>query len=241
MPLPRGFKTGASLATIDFTGIRAIFFDAVGTLLHPAESVAVTYRAAARRQGVLIDVDTIRQRLRESFRRQEEIDRAADWRTSEPRELDRWRQIVRETLREVPQPDESLFELWEWFRRPEAWRTDPETANVVRELCSRGLLLGMASNFDARLAEIVAAKPELEPLAERLVISSLAGWRKPASEFFAELIAIAGHDANAILHVGDDPRNDVEGARSAGLRALLYAPNLKCQLVESIEKLSQLL
>jgi putative hydrolase of the HAD superfamily len=240
MPPPSGFKTESSLARVDLTDVRAVFFDAVGTLLFPAETVAATYRSAALRQGVAIDDAAIRQRLRVSFTRQEEIDRAAGWRTSEVRELERWRNIVRDTLREVPRPDEALFQLWEWFRSPTAWRSDAESAELLMELDRRGMILGMASNFDARLAEIVAAKPELEPLAERLVISSVAGWRKPAPEFFAQMIAVAGQSAEHILYVGDDRRNDYEGARNAGMRAVLFSPDSTNDDCQWIEKLSQL-
>lgn len=235
------FKTGPSLAIIDLTSIRAIFFDAVGTLLHPTEPVISTYREAALRQGIDIEEDSIRSRIREAFQRQDAIDLANDWRTNESREVERWRTIVRETLKELPRPDEAFFELWEWFQKPEAWRTVAETAEVLVQLRERGMILGMASNFDARLAKVVADKPELEPLVEHLVISSLAGWRKPAPEFYSEMIAVAGQEARHILYVGDDPLNDYEGARAAGLRSLLFTPISNGDDCETIESLLQLL
>ena len=229
------------MPTIDLTGIRAIFFDAVGTLLHPTEPVATTYRTIAIRHGVAIDEETIRERFHAAFARQEQIDRDADWRTSETREVERWRSVVRETLREAAHPDDCFFELWEWFRNPSAWTTRGETACVLAELQRRGIVLGMASNFDARLAEIVATKPELEPLAERLVISSLAGWRKPAKEFYTKVITVAEQAAEQILHVGDDRRNDYDGAIAAGMRAALLAPGSTEDGYSTIESLAQLL
>ncbi len=213
------------MPTTDLTGIRAIFFDAVGTLLHPHEAVATTYRNVAMRQGVDIGEEAIAQRFREAFARQEEIDRQAGWRTSESREVERWRSIVRQTLREAPRPDELFFELWEWYRNPASWGLRPQTAEVLAQLQERGFVLGMASNFDARLVEIVAGKPELEPLADRLVISSLTGWRKPAREFYMQMIATAGQAAEQILHVGDDRRNDFDGARAVGMHAVLLSGN----------------
>ena len=65
--------------------------------------------------------------------------------------------------------------------------------------------------------------PELRPLAH-LVISSEVGWRKPARAFFAAVVGAAGVAPGEVLHVGDDPVNDVEGARRAGLKALLFGP-----------------
>jgi putative hydrolase of the HAD superfamily len=44
-----------------------------------------------------------------------------------------------------------------------------------------------------------------------------AGAAKPDPRIFAELVAVAGVPPATILHVGDDPEADVEGARLGGL------------------------
>jgi putative hydrolase of the HAD superfamily len=44
-----------------------------------------------------------------------------------------------------------------------------------------------------------------------------AGAAKPDPRIFAELVGVAGVPPATILHVGDDPEADVEGARLAGL------------------------
>ena len=79
-------------------------------------------------------------------------------------------------------------------RQPSAWKVDGEVEFVIAELARRGLVLGMASNFDARLAAIVAEMPSLSRLAERG--SQSAPWsdgRKPgANEFYREVIRLAG-------------------------------------------------
>lgn len=221
--------------------VKAVFFDAVGTLLLPAEPVALTYRAAAQRHGAAIEPAVITDRLREAFAKQERFDREAGWRTSESREVARWRTIVRETLREADDPEACFFELWEWYRSPTSWVLAADTGAVLSALAGRGLILGMASNFDARLIEVMNGKSELAPLADRCVISSFAGWRKPAGEFYAEVARQANLPANQILYVGDDLRNDVEGARQAGLQALLFDPARKSIATDLIAALIELL
>jgi putative hydrolase of the HAD superfamily len=64
---------------------------------------------------------------------------------------------------------------------------------------------------------------ELRPI-QHLVISSEVGWRKPAREFFEQVVSAAGVPASEIVFVGDDPVNDDEGARRAGLNVLLLDP-----------------
>lgn len=204
--------------------IRAVFFDAVGTLLFPATPVTETYRTIARRHGLEIEESLVRSRLYESFEKQERLDQQAGWRTGEQRERDRWRSIVGETLREIPDADECFAELWEWYRSPDAWMTEPGAGRVLSALADRGLNLGIASNFDARLEPIVSALPHLVNLRDRCVISSLVGWRKPAAEFFREVVRQAGCEPGEVLFVGDDLRNDYQGASAAGLRAVLFDP-----------------
>jgi putative hydrolase of the HAD superfamily len=221
--------------------IRAVFFDAVGTTLLPAASIAATYREVGSRHGAELDESIIRARLRLSFEKQEQLDRQVDWRTNEEREVERWRSIVRETLAETANQDACFADLWEWFRLPSAWAIAPQTGLVLHTLARRGLTLGMASNFDARLTGIVSAFAELAPLADRCVISSLIGWRKPSHEFFQEVIARADCTPSEVLFVGDDVRNDFEGARRAGMQAVLFDPAGKAELAERIAELSEIL
>jgi putative hydrolase of the HAD superfamily len=67
---------------------------------------------------------------------------------------------------------------------------------------------------------VVAGLPALNPLSD-LVISSEVGWRKPAPAFFDELMRRVEARASQILFVGDDLVNDYEGARAAGMEAIL--------------------
>ncbi len=203
-----------------FPSVRAVFFDAVGTLIHPDPSPAVVYAAVGRRRGSRLTADDIAPRFRAAFRAEEELDRAAGWRTGPAREEERWRRIVGTVLDDVTDPEACFRELWEYFGRPTAWRCEPGLEAVLSELTARGLAVGVASNFDGRLRSVLAG---LAPLRSvwRLVISAEVGWRKPAPEYFAALRQVTGQAGEQILLVGDDLLNDYEGARAAGLRALL--------------------
>src|SRR6478736_3784360 len=98
---------------------------------------------------------------------------------------------------------------------------NPEAAPVIDSLGRRGFILGIGSNYDARLRTVLDGFPALARLEERMVISSEVGYRKPAREFFRAVVRRAGCEAGEILFVGDDRANDYEGATAAGLQALL--------------------
>jgi putative hydrolase of the HAD superfamily len=201
-------------------GVRAVVFDAVGTLIHPEPAAAVVYADVGRRFGSRLTARETGPRFAAAFAREEAIDQALGLRTSEAREVLRWQRIVTEVLEDVLSPGECFQELFEHFERPGSWRCDPDAAVTVAQLAELGYTLGIASNYDCRLRTVVTGLPALQPV-KHLMISSELGWRKPAPEFFA---AVAGGVALApeqIAFVGDDPANDYEGARQAGFLAIL--------------------
>ncbi len=208
-------------ASFSLPGI--VFFDAVGTLIHPDPPAPAVYASVGRRFGSRLDEAAIAARFRAAFRRQEEADYAGGLRTDETREVARWRAIVAEVLEDVSETEACFQELYAYFSRADAWACLPDTAEVLATLAARGHVLGIASNFDHRLRGLVENLPALRPV-RYLVISSEIGWRKPVPQFFAEMCRQAGAPAEQILYVGDDPINDYEGARAAAMRVMLLDP-----------------
>lgn len=222
--------------------IAVVVFDAVGTLIHPEPPAAVAYHEIGRRYGSRLGADLVADRFRAAFARQEAFDRDRGLKTSEARECERWRNIVTEVLDDVNDPETCFQELFEHFGRPGSWRCDAGAGATLASLAERGYTLCMASNYDQRLRSVVAGLPPVR-LVRQLIISSEVGWRKPAGEFFQALCRCAGRPAKDILFVGDDPANDYDGARSAGMHAVLFDPHQKekTPAVPRISRLAELL
>jgi putative hydrolase of the HAD superfamily len=208
------------------SGVRAVFFDAVGTLIEPDPPAAVVYFEVGRRFGSRMAVQEIRQRFAAAFAEEEESDRRLGLHTNEERELHRWRGIVSRVLDDVVDSERCFAELRHYFSLPTAWRLEAEALEVLESLAGRGYILGLASNYDRRLRSVVAGFPGLNRV-ERVVVSSEVGWRKPAPEFYAALCRSAGLPPEQILYVGDDPASDYNGARALGIRAVLFDPKEK--------------
>jgi putative hydrolase of the HAD superfamily len=222
-------------------GVRAAFFDAVGTLIHPDPPAAVVYATVGRRYGSRLLPAAVAGRFATAFERQEALDRRCGLRTNEAREAQRWREIVAEVLDDVADGEKCFRELYEHFARPDAWSCDPDAATTLAELARRGYVLGMASNYDHRLRRVVAGRPELRPL-QHLVISSEVGWRKPAAQFYSSLCQAVGLAPEQTLYVGDDRAVDYDGARAAGLQAVLLDRTQQEQPpVRRVTRLSELL
>jgi putative hydrolase of the HAD superfamily len=207
-------------------GVRAVVFDAVGTVIHPEPPAPVLYAEVGRRFGSKRTESEIRTRFIAAFARQEAIDYTNGLRTSEAREVERWRRIVDQVFDDLHDTDACFRELFEHFSQPQAWRCDADVVETAAALAERGYALGLASNYDHRLVSVVAGFSVLRGM-QHVIISSEVGWRKPAPQFFLALCQALGVPAEEILYVGDDPANDYEGARKAGLRAVLFDPKGK--------------
>jgi putative hydrolase of the HAD superfamily len=201
--------------------VRAIFFDAVGTLIHPDPPAAVVYAEVGGRFGSQYTIEAIQSRFADAFAREEAADIAGNLRTSEERERRRWRSIVGTVLDDVTHPEACFQELYQHFARPNAWRLEDTAPAAIQRLAAQGYGLGLASNYDHRLRSVVAGFPAMQ-LLPRLIISSEVGWRKPARQFFEAMCQSVRLPTGQVLYVGDDPDNDYEGARAAGLEALLF-------------------
>jgi putative hydrolase of the HAD superfamily len=222
--------------------IKAIVYDAVGTLIHVQPALAAIYAEVGRRFGTRLKADEIRRRFQVAFARQDQLDEEAGWRTSEAREIERWRDIVAQVLDDVADRAACFAALFETFGQTRSWSCDPEAGELLANLHQRGCRQALASNFDRRLRGVIEPMPIARYL-ETLVISSEVGWRKPALEFFAHVAATLQLPPEVILFVGDDRDNDYRAARRAGMRALLLDPHKKNLDVESdrIERLDQVM
>jgi putative hydrolase of the HAD superfamily len=207
--------------------IRAIFFDAVGTLICPEPSAIDVYAAVGRSFGSRLDHAAIKARFRAAFRRQEDYDREHGYRTNDEREGLRWRTIVAEVLDDVTDAGTCFRALFAHFANPAAWRCVEEAESVLRDLSEKGYRLGLASNFDKRLHAVVDGLPQLRWLGSR-VVSAEVGYRKPHVRFFEKVCEASDAEPGQILLVGDDFANDYEGAVAAGLSAVLYDPASDC-------------
>jgi putative hydrolase of the HAD superfamily len=220
--------------------IRAIVFDAVGTLLHPEPAAPFVYAEVGKRFGSRLTAPEIVPRFAAAFREEESLDYRHNLETSEAREAERWRRIVRSVLDDVSDSEACFRALFQHFIRPEAWSLAPDTAAILEALSTRNFVLGMASNYDRRLRFVVESSESLRAISH-LIISSEIGWRKPAAEFFRAVCRTLHYPPQQVLFVGDDRVNDYEGARSAGLPAVLFDPQGREKEMRTITSLKELL
>jgi putative hydrolase of the HAD superfamily len=112
--------------------------------------------------------------------------------------------------------------LKEVLERRLIFRPYSESEEVMEELLAIGLPLYVVSNWD------VALEGVLENLGwvryfDGIVASAKVGSEKPERAIFEGALRLAGlaERRDRVVHVGNDPVSDVEGAISAGIDAVL--------------------
>jgi putative hydrolase of the HAD superfamily len=91
---------------------------------------------------------------------------------------------------------------------------------ALAALRARGLRLVVVSNWDVSLVDVLE-RVGLAPWFDGVVTSAQVGARKPAPAIFERALHLAGVAPDRAVHVGDSLLEDVEGARSAGIAAIL--------------------
>jgi putative hydrolase of the HAD superfamily len=217
-------------------GLRAISFDAAGTLFHPVRPVGTLYAEVATRHGVRVEATALHARFRRAFGGAPPLAfpslPAVEVRA---RERAWWHAVVREVFRDIVVPDFDAYftDLFATFARPDTWHLDPAAGGLLRDVRARGLSCLVVSNFDARVRGILEGL-EIAPLIDRVTISSEAGAAKPDPAIFAVALADAGLAPQDVLHVGDTAREDWDGGRAAGLRVVLVGgPELHAEAPEA--------
>src|SRR5207253_475943 len=84
-----------------------------------------------------------------------------------------------------------------YFAKPNAWALYPETVSTLATLDAWGLALGIVSNFDSRLYEILIGLG-IDRFFESVTISSVAGAAKPSPKIFQRALQKHGVTAGAV-------------------------------------------
>jgi putative hydrolase of the HAD superfamily len=199
--------------------IRAILFDAAGTLFHLTKTVGHHYAYVGREVGLDLDAQQLERAFQAAW--QQTPRRAA---IDGPRENDDkgwWRELVSHVFDQVApslrQLDrDNFFEVaYEHFAEAGVWKLYPEVIDVLEQLRER-FQLAVISNFDGRL-RLILQNLGISKYFAHIFISSELGADKPDPEIFRRALKAMHLDANKVLHVGDDQERDWKAAKEAGL------------------------
>jgi len=201
--------------------VGAVGFDLDGTLFDhhgSARSAAVHFLGSL---GVVASDST----LASWFDAEEE--HFERWRSGEISFSEQRRQRLRSVLPplgvSVPAGDVDVDELFGGYLRAyeSSWRAFPDSLPLLRSLRAAGHRIGLLTNGTEAQQLAKLRTTGLLDGFDVVCTSERIGFSKPDARAFAALASELGVEPGTCLFVGDDPVKDGDGARAAGMHALL--------------------
>lgn len=199
--------------------IKAVFFDAEGTLVHITPSVGHVYAAVWEKYGLKADPAQVNRVFYQIY-----AQRRDDWAPTPESCFEGWREVFFSTARRfgsLKDPERAYQECYECFARKDYFRLTPGTPEILKRLKAAGLRLAVISNWDERLRRLLRALG-LSAWFEEIFISCEIGLAKPDPEIYRYACGKLKVKPSQSLMIGDNLRDDVLAARRAGLLALRY-------------------
>ncbi len=203
--------------------LKAVTFDATGTLLH-CPRLGEIYAEVLGRHGVVVEPARARQLIREVWTEFDcSVEMGRDRFSSHPDgPRGWWRRFLERFCARLGAPPASRFaaaELYDHFARAESWELFADVPPVLDHLAGAGLELAVVANWDPRLPGLLEGLG-VATCFSHVVYSAEAGFEKPHPGIFESALARLGVEPEEALHVGDSRRQDVEGAQAIGMRAV---------------------
>jgi HAD superfamily hydrolase (TIGR01509 family) len=225
-----------------------VIFDVNGTLLGYEDPLGFEKRFAdaVRDQGAVVGADDVRRAMGAAARQWSVRKQSGGKRASSAEQYRRTMSWFYHTLLVtlgIPGNSEQQADaLYERFIIREGFMPPfSEVRRTLERLSALGLRLGILSNYPPHLEDILR-RHGLHEYFDFFVVSSLVGMEKPEAAIFEHAIEKSGCSREEILYVGDDPDDDLRGARSVGLTMILIDRHDRWQGIECprIRRLSEL-
>jgi putative hydrolase of the HAD superfamily len=224
--------------------LECVLFDAGDTLLAPSPSFHGRFVQVAAEHGVELEEAAALAAIAATARA---VEWPSDW-TDPATQRSFWVGFYGRVLVELGHrgDGEALAEaLYRSFSDPAAYKLFPDVRPALDALAERGVKLGVVSNFEPWLEDVLALEG-VDGRFAAVAISGKLGVAKPEPGIFLAALEQAGAAAEATVHVGDQLATDVEGAKAVGITPVLldrYArvPDAGGHRVQSMTELVALL
>jgi putative hydrolase of the HAD superfamily len=108
-------------------------------------------------------------------------------------------------------------------------RLGEEVASTLEDLRALGARIGLISNTGRAPGEVLRrllSNYGVMEYFDATTFSNEVGYRKPDPRIFKQAVSELGVEPSQVIHVGDNPDSDFQGAKQAGMKAVLFEPKL---------------
>ncbi|RNA38748.1 haloacid dehalogenase-like hydrolase domain-containing 3 [Brachionus plicatilis] len=219
--------------------IKCITFDVTNTLVYVASAgnVALHYSNVIRNRfepNFLLDIESANKNFKKYFKYENEVNPGYGYsKGMQSREW--WSRIVKQVIKDNLEAKNTpnLFDsakldcisgaIYDEFKKEKYWQKYADCDFVLDELKqTRGLKLGIVSNFDERLPEILKNLNLLSHFDFVCIPSNSNGFAKPSQKIFMSALHKSGcQNPEELLHVGDSFELDYTPATALNFKSVL--------------------
>ncbi|XP_009809774.2 haloacid dehalogenase-like hydrolase domain-containing protein 3 [Gavia stellata] len=204
--------------------LRLLTWDVKDTLLRLRQPVGESYAAEARAHGVRVQPEALSRSFREAYGAQSRLFpnygrgrglSSQQW----------WVDVVKQTFRLSGVHEDRVLtlmaeKLYHDFCSARNWEVLPGASETLSRCCQDGFRMGVVSNFDNRLENILS-QCNLRHHFEFVLTSEDVGFAKPDRRIFEKALRLGGVPPEQAAHVGDDYTRDYRAARAVGMHSFL--------------------
>ncbi|XP_044753846.1 rhythmically expressed gene 2 protein-like [Coccinella septempunctata] len=207
---------------------RLITFDVTNTLLKFTANIGKTYGDIGRKYGVKCDTNELTDSFKHQFKKMSEenphfgYDTGLSWQNW-------WRRVVFDTFRrchnDIADSKLDLIsqDLIEIYKTEFCWKPASGALELLNYLQDRGVTLGVISNSDPRLHDILC-NVKMDSYFKFILTSHEVGYSKPDKRIFDRAMKesmLEDLKKRQCLHIGDNLEFDYEGAKRHGWNSFL--------------------
>lgn len=229
--------------------IKIIFFDAGGTILEPYPTFAEAFTRICRTHGYEVapaDVQDVFNRQGPNVADVARETGVMNVTTSAEASQVFWRHLYTMFLQALGIDDDDLRDdLLKTFSDKASYKLFPEVLDAFKQLRATGYRLGLISNFEGWLEEVLVEEKAGDMFDVR-VISGIEGVEKPDPYIYRLALERAGAEPQECVHVGDSIANDLEPATAVGMKAVMIDrsgsfPDASWPRISTLEELPDVL
>ena len=230
--------------------IKAVSFDLYNTLVQFWPPLGVVQQSACRELGLNVSRDGIQRgyAVADVYFNQENARHSLGSRTEEER-LDffgKYEQIILENAG-VPVSLKLAKQIWTMaIAIPKDFIPYDDAIPVLTRLHEQGYVLGVLSNLRRDMQQLCEGLG-FGPYLDFYISPSEPGQEKPSATMFKTALRLTAVTAPEFVHVGDQYRSDVLGARAVGMHGVLIdrsgwqREEFDCAKISNLIELEQLL
>ncbi|NWI66905.1 HDHD3 protein, partial [Todus mexicanus] len=199
-------------------------WDVKDTLLRLRRPLGESYAAEARAQGLQVPPEALARAFGEAYgaqRRRFPCYGRAQGLSSRQW----WLDVVKQTFRLSGVHEDGVLtlmaeNLYRDYCSASNWEVLPGAGETLSGCCQRGFRMGIVSNFDRRLENILS-QCNLRHHFEFILTSDDVGFAKPDRRIFEKALRLGGVRPEQAAHIGDDYTQDYLAARAVGMHSFL--------------------